>query len=81
MLNINSKFADLPISVGLQNGELLWRLQTLEKSFSILEVDGVVLDARIESPLEAVFPQVVAGEDPKCLVVDVTFRSPQGPQF
>ena len=55
--------------------------QPLQQSVSVLQVNRVVLDPRVERPLETVLPQILFGQHPEGLVVDVGLREPKRPQL
>lgn len=55
--------------------------QALKQPLPVLEMDGIVLNARVEGFFEAVLAEVFIGEHPKGLVEGISVGSPQRPQL
>lgn len=68
------------MSVGLEGSEFGGGFESIEQTVSVLEVDEVVFDSRVEGAREAVFAQVLARQDAEGLVEGVALVRPQGAQ-
>jgi len=64
------------VSVCFEDCELLGMFYAFKQALTILQMDGVILNARVKSALEAVFAQVVVRQHAESLMVLVAFFNP-----